>query len=65
MASQKFKILVLDVMSNDLDLSIHPNLNLSHLARELVTQTKDIGSKFGVEIIICLPIPRSEAKFRF
>ena len=53
----KFKILVLDVGSNDLDISRHPKLNLHSLTRELVTQAKGIGSKFHVEIIICLPIP--------
>ena len=61
--SQKFKILVLDVGSNDLDISRYPNLNLHSLAREFVSQTKDIGSNFWVEIIICLPIPRAESKF--
>ena len=60
---QKFKILVLDVGSNDLNISRHPNLNLQSLARELVSQAKDIGSKFKVEIILCLPIPRAESKF--
>ena len=60
---QKFKILVLDVGSNDLDISRHPNLNLQYLARGLVNQAKDLGSKFKVEITLCLPIPRAEAKF--
>ena len=63
MDAQKFKILVLDVGSNDLDISRHPNPNLQSLAREVVSQAKDIGSKFKVEIILCLPIPRAESNF--
>ena len=58
--SQKFNILVLDIRSNDLNISRHPNLNLHSLARELVSQAKDIDSKFLIEIIICLPIPWAE-----
>ena len=54
---------MLDVESNELDISRHPNLNLQFLARELVSQAKDLGSKFKVEIILCRPIPRAEAKF--
>ena len=61
--SQKLKILVLDVGSNELDISRHPILNLHSLARELVSQAKDISSKFRVEIVICLPIQRADSKF--
>ena len=41
--SQKLQILVLDVGSNDLNISRHPNLNLHSLAKELVSQAKGIG----------------------
>ena len=39
------------------------DLNLPSLARELISQARDIGSNFRVEIIFCLPIPRAKSKF--
>ena len=43
------------------DLTKHPNINISQLARGLVTQ--EIGQMFGLKVVIYLPIPRAESKF--
>ena len=60
---QKYNLLVVDVGSNDLDLTRNPNINIIQLARELVTQAQEIGLHFDLKVVICLPIPRAESKF--
>ena len=54
---------MLDVGSNDLDLTRHSNINISQLARELVTHSQEIGQRFGLKVVICLPILTAESKF--
>ena len=54
---------MVDVGSNDLDLTRNPNINISQLARELVTQAQEIGLHFDLKVLICLSVPRAESKF--
>ena len=61
--SQNYKLLVLDIGSNDLESTRQPNINTGQLARELVNQKQDIGRNYGFGVIICLPTLRAESKF--
>ena len=62
-ATQNYSLLVLNVGSNDLDPNRQPNINTSQWAREIVTQAQEIGQKFALKVMVCLPIPRAESKF--
>ena len=59
----KFKFLILDLGSNDLDPIRHPNWDIERLAGAYVRKAADFVQKFGIKVVLCLPIPRCEAQF--
>ena len=48
---QKYSHLVVNVGSNDLDLTRNSNINISQLARELVTQAQEIGLHCDLKVV--------------
>lgn len=58
------ELVILDVGSNDLDLTRHPTRDLDKLAQDYVRCVDKITTRHpNLQIIICLPIPRLETKF--
>ena len=47
--TQNYKLLVLDIRSNDLDPTRQPKINTSQLVRELVSHAEEIGKKLWIQ----------------
>ena len=60
---KKPKLVILELGSNDLDLSRHPSVDVQLLAKTLVGKAKAMASQSKITVVLCLPIPRNEAQF--
>ena len=56
------RVLILELGSNDLDLNRHPHVDVYEKARHLVGKAESY-SRQDLVVVLCLPIPRDEAKF--
>ena len=60
--NSSIRILFLELGSNDLDLKRNPHLDIYEKARHLLKAAEKF-SRHDIDVVLCLPIPRDEAKF--
>ena len=61
--NSKFKLLILDLGSNDLDLIRNPYLKVEKVALTYVEKAAALAARYDIRVVLCLPIPRDEKQF--